>query len=353
MSSCKHTDWLRLWQNGSRAGLEITDRPRRLLGDIRDAENQAPSFLVLIGNRSKQLALTRLRIGNARLCSRRGHGDFHLFLSSAREFKDRTLVIADGDIPFHHRLPIACRVPRCHEISGSELAPATIQRDVADMADNVLHRSLLPFADVVLLFTQDVGGIESSMRRVNTWLRKGAAACSPAAPRLVLVVAKEEQSHALSAIKESMHMMDSRPSCFADISVLCMPDGAARPTRQSCGAVANWDIFRHKLFTSLELSRQSRERSALLFSARHFADLLQYGASGIAESPWVTLDFVKASRRHNEVSPRLTAHLLTLIKQFSSRERVKAIVVPLVASSFVLDQYPPGMHGRFAAVLLV
>ncbi|PWI65014.1 hypothetical protein PCL_08373 [Purpureocillium lilacinum] len=344
MSSCKHTDWLRLWQNGSRAGLEITDRPRRLLGDIKNADNQAPSFLVLIGNRSKQVAMTRLRIGNARLCSRRGHADFHLFLSSAREFKDKPLVIADGDIPLHHRLPIACRTPRCHEITASELAPAAIRGDVADMADNVLHRSLLPIADVVLLFTQDLGGVEFSMRRVNAWLKKGAASCSRAQPRLVLVVAKEEQSHALLAIRDSMRKMDLRATCFEDISVLCMPDGAARCTRQNSGPVANWEILRHKLFTSLELSRQTRKRSALLFSARHFADLLQYGAFCITDSPWTPFDFVKASRRHNGVSPQLAAHLLTLIRQFSSREKVKAVVVPLVASSFVLDQYPPEMH---------
>lgn len=346
MGSCKHTDWIRLWKNGERTGLDITDKPRRLLDDIEQVDNRTPSFLVLLGNHSKRVALTRLRIGNARLCSRRGNGDYHLFLSSAKDYKDKPLLIADGDIPSHHRLPTASRTSRCHEVAALEGASDVILGNVKDKADALLHRSLVPFADVIILFTQDVGGLDAAMHHVRAWQNKGAASSSGGHPRLILVVKGEDQGRALLAVRESMHEENTSTSCFEDVCVLCMPDGASRATRRGERPAANWDVFRHTLFTSLELSRQTRKRSGLLFSARHFVELLQQGAARAIAASWVPFDYVKASRMYNKVPQTLAGHLATFIKLFDSREKIKDVAIPLIASSFVLDHYPPGMHGR-------
>lgn len=347
MALCKHTEWLRLWSKGDRIGLEVTDRPHRLLEDIRDPDGLSPCFLVLIGNQSKRLALTRLRIGNARLCNKRGHGDVHLFVSSARGYKDKPVIIADGDIPVHNRLPTSCRAPRCHETVGENFPSENIAKRAVEVADDVFHRSLFPFADVICIFAQDIGGVESSVRRLTAWWEKGQASSSPIRPRVLLVVNKEEEKGTRIALKEALRAREGTAvtDCLGDISILCLPERSSRTTKRKSGTTATWDIFRHKIFTSLELARKSRQRSNFLFSARHFTQVLQYGADRTTRVLWEPFNFIKASRTHNKIASDLASHIANFVELFRTAAAVKKVAVPLIASSFILDQYPPGMHG--------
>lgn len=347
MTSCKHTDWLRLWKKSDNVGLEITDRPRRLLEDMRNPDQVSPFLLVLLGNQSKRLALTKLRIGNARLCSRRGHGETHLFISSARGYEEKPIIVADGDIPVHNRLPSSCRNPSCHEILTRTLPRELSDKGAVEAADEVFHRSLMTLADVICIFCEDVGGMESSIKRFNAWLDKGQASISPLRPRLLLVVEKDKEKRARQTLKETLRTRHTQgtASYSEDVSILVLPEKSSRATRRNEISTVTWDMFRQKLFTSLELSRQSRRRLNFLFSARHFVEFLQYGAHRIVKTPWGPFDFIQASRKYNKIAPDLATHIINFVGLFDSKDEVRNIAIPLLASSFILDHYTPGMHG--------
>lgn len=56
------------------------------------------------------------------------------------------------------------------------------------------------------------------------------------------------------------------------------------------------------------------------------------------------LNFVRGSRVHNPVATDLSRHLATLIRAATSAGELIGFVAPVIASSLLLDNYPPGAH---------
>ncbi|KAJ9413038.1 hypothetical protein FOXG_14055 [Fusarium oxysporum f. sp. lycopersici 4287] len=55
-------------------------------------------------------------------------------------------------------------------------------------------------------------------------------------------------------------------------------------------------------------------------------------------------DFIQASRLINPVADGLSWHLINFMKEFKTPREFRNHAVPLIASSFILDHFPPGMH---------
>ncbi|KAI1856697.1 uncharacterized protein JN550_013691 [Neoarthrinium moseri] len=56
------------------------------------------------------------------------------------------------------------------------------------------------------------------------------------------------------------------------------------------------------------------------------------------------LDLVRMSRMMNPVSPDLSSYLNAFLQEVKSSEDVEVFAIPMIISSFILDQYPPNMH---------
>ncbi|EXA29248.1 hypothetical protein FOVG_19237 [Fusarium oxysporum f. sp. pisi HDV247] len=96
MSRCRHTCWLKPWSLGIETGLEVTDRPQRLLKEFENPDAESAGLLVLIGNQSKQAAFKKLSFQTGRIRARAG-GEIHLLVSSLKENRRKRIVIADTD----------------------------------------------------------------------------------------------------------------------------------------------------------------------------------------------------------------------------------------------------------------
>ncbi|KAK2036226.1 FabD/lysophospholipase-like protein [Colletotrichum somersetense] len=93
-----------------------------------------------------------------------------------------------------------------------------------------------------------------------------------------------------------------------------------------------------------ETKRIERRLAGSLFSANHLAAFLRYAVdkqAGVVASP---LNFLAVSRIDNPVASDLETHLAGFLRGFRSLELLRAFAVPVIASSFLLDHYPPGMH---------
>ncbi|KAI9765987.1 MAG: hypothetical protein M1840_006994 [Geoglossum simile] len=99
------------------------------------------------------------------------------------------------------------------------------------------------------------------------------------------------------------------------------------------------------LMNASDQVRMSRVDARTLFSATHFAAFFKLACDHFARYSKEPFDFVKSSRLRNPVSPDLAEHLSNFLKSNikSSRELMR-FAVPMIASSFLLDNYPPDMH---------
>ncbi|KID94906.1 patatin-like phospholipase, partial [Metarhizium majus ARSEF 297] len=184
---CSHTSWLRLSDKNHEISLQVSDRPKRLLAAVASKRSKSSSLVLLIGNHQKAEAIRKLGIAYRSESGQRGHADIHLFIAPKDRFSSPTIV-ADGDLPIHNRAQSRSPPSRCHEMTHSSLSSSDGGRQkTSQHAEMVYHRLLLPFADVVCLFLDDLGGVNLAARKLAAWLNYGRASSGSVLPWLLLV----------------------------------------------------------------------------------------------------------------------------------------------------------------------
>lgn len=351
MSLCKHTGWLRLRRKGPEAILEISDRPLRLLKEIQDPSTSV-GVVLLIGGLDKSVALTNLAVRSGDSKSRRSHGEIHLLLSSLSDDAGRQVIIADGDVPTHNRLPTICKPPSCHEIIEEPFSEIKPRGKIVDVADDIYHRVLAPHVDVVCLFVADIGGIEHALQRLAAWLSKGPSSTSPVCPQFVLVVDNRERQELQVALHEMAcnEMTTAAREITEHVRVVTLPNNRST-ARHSNKCLGQGKSLQRELLNCLKASHEVRKRSGYLFSARHIARFLCAGAVGATVVPWEPVDFIATSQEYNNASSALATstlvtHLRNFLEQMSTRDTIEKFAIPVISSSFILNQYSPDSHGK-------
>ncbi|KAK2037082.1 hypothetical protein LZ31DRAFT_547133 [Colletotrichum somersetense] len=338
MTRCKHTGWLRVATKDQAHVLESSDRAQRLLDSLPRPDSQYPSTLVLIGNATKRVVMQRLGVDMTGPNMTRGHGEIHLSLAPVGASGARPTLIADTDIP----------PPRPLLIPHGEVTPPT----AVESGDHVYHRMLLPFADAVCFFADDVGGVEVVAQRLASWLDLGAPSTSSVRPWLVVVTNGGEENSTrnrlLQAVRRrtSVHVSER----FHGVRIISLADTAPKSLRRHLHSL-RWDILSNELSYMTETKRVERVLASCLFSAIHLACLLRHAAEHVGHVGHVgdagalpPLDFLAVSRLDNPVAADLQAHLARFLTHCDAVDDLKRFAVPVIASSFILDHYPPGMH---------
>ncbi|KAF4486799.1 Calcium-independent phospholipase A2-gamma [Colletotrichum fructicola Nara gc5] len=348
MTGCKHTGWLRGAAKDHAYTVECSDRAQRLLDSLPCPDGQYPSALVLIGNATKRVAMQRLGVTITRPNTTRGHGEIHLSLAPVGASGARPTLVADADVPPHRRLGRPKQSTLCHELVARPLAISHRQDrppTAVEVGDHVYNRMLLPFADAVCFFADDVGGVEAVARRLGSWLDLGAPSTSSVRPWLVVVTnggdENRTRSQLLQAVRKRTHAHVSER--FHGVRIISLADATPTSTRRQLHSL-RWDILSNELSYMAETKRVERVLGSCLFSATHLAGLLRHAAEHIGDAGAPPLDFLAVSRLDSPVAPDLPAHLARFLTHCDSVDDLKRFAVPVIASSFVLDQYPPGMH---------
>ncbi|KAI9146754.1 Vegetative incompatibility protein [Paramyrothecium foliicola] len=336
---------LQLFNNTATYRLSFTPDSSHLSTDagILMLENAPVGFLSLIGNQTKSVVLSQLGV-RCEGSLRRRHGELHLHL--ALNPLNKPLIIADGDLPAHSRLPRVSKPYRCHEVSERRFMNETDDtvESAINLADTVHHRILLPFVDVQCLFVADIGGVDTTVRRLATWaavpVRSTAADIRPV---LVLVVTRgqvKKMKAALNALPEFDKRTSALGKHFRQVRIIVF--NPTRRTNRKNGKQQR--VLRRALIQSMNSVHRDRNQLGLLFSAFHTAHLLQAAAERAVASPWTPLNFIATARKHNSVAVDMDAHLMNFLEQFRDNDSLQRLAIPLVASAILLDQYPPGMH---------
>lgn len=350
MDLCKHTGWLRLSTRERGHVLEVSDRAQRLLDSLPSPERQFPSMIILIGNGTKRLTMQHLGVEITRPNTIRGHGEVHLSISPATQTGERPLLIADSDVPPHSRLGRPRKSPLCHEITARPIPQPSddaAASKVEHAADRIYSRLLVPFADVVCVFANDLGGLNSVARRVTAWLDLGRSSNVTVCPWLVIVIDDGEETVVRQAFTDMLREKTSIgvSEVFQGVRIVSLKQMSPKTMRRSLPPV-RWDILCNELSYMAETKRIERRLASSLWSATHLAAFLRHAADEQTDEAAGPLSFLAVSRTDNPVAPDLEAHLADFLRSFHSLKHLKEFAIPVIASSFLLDQYPPGMHRK-------
>ena len=354
MKRCNHSHWLSLGTHGNETFLLESDRLQTLTHHLQDPDTQQPSLFVLIGNASKSVALRELfGTKKARKFRNKRHaGEIHLHLEPSSIFHTRPILIADGDLPQQSLRAKAPAAERCHETMRRVFSD---QRTTLDRTtDSIYSRLLLPFADVFCFFSADLGGFRQIARHMAAWLEKGQSSTLPRSthPRVIIVTEKmspgaQREKEARKAFlwlltEETTRELSGQ---ISDIHVIALlPDHKISPK-------ARYRRLKECLLNRSDEVRRNREDAQTLFSATHFAALFRYACDHFSQSSEDPFDFIKASRMQNPVAEDLAEHLSIFLTHMKSANELTEFAVPVIASSILLDNYPPDTHSRHQSSL--
>jgi hypothetical protein len=354
MRRCDHSHWLSFDTYGNNTYLLESDRLQTLTHQIQDPDTQQPSLFVLIGNGSKSQALRELfGIKKGRqFRSKRNAGEIHLYLDPSTIFHSRPILLADSDLPQQNlrgRVPTA---DKCHETIRRILPRVRggLSHNAPDgSTDTIYSHLLLPFADVFCFFSADVGGFRQIARHVAGWLEKAQPSTLPrnTYPRVVIVTEKippgtQREKEARKAFLWLLREETSRDLSerISDIQVVALlPDRRVSPK-------ARYRRLKERLLNGSDEVRSNREGDRTLFSATHFTALFRYACDHFSQASEEPFDFIKASRKQNPIAKDLAEHLSIFLKHMKSAKELTEFAAPIIASSILLDNYPPDTHSK-------
>lgn len=354
MKRCDHSLWLSLCTHGNETALLESDRLRTLTNQIPDPDAQQPSLFVLIGNTSKSLALRDLfGVKKARnFRGKRTAGEIHLHIDPAGIFHSRPIFLANGDLTGQSLRSKAPAADDCHDTTRRAL-PRSVAGlpsvSLDEVTDSIYSRLLFPFTDVFCFFSADLGGFRQIARHIAAWLDTSQSSTLPKStyPRVIVVTEKmppgaQREKEARKAFLWLLREETTKDPFerISDIDIIAIfPNG-------KMSGEARHRRLKECLLNASDQVRKNREDSLTLFTATHFAAFFGYACGHFSETPSKPFDFIMTSRKQNSVAPDLAEHLSNFLKHIKSPKQLTEFAVPMIASSILLDNYPPDCHSK-------
>lgn len=341
---CDHTAWVRLVRDRNEFALQVTDRPRRLMAQLRGSlASEAAELVFMLGHSRKLAALRDL----AAAPSPAGRGGVNLVAGSLKDPTgqdqvNRPLLIVETNVLLQNNVPKGPTQARCHEMIRHRLPQAAQAAGAKKAVDWAINRLILPFAGVVCIFINDLGGICSVAERLASWLAYERPSEGTVLPWLLLVDegcrdrSEEDTIDEIHALIKD-HGESSLWTRFAGVSVANLgTTGRVRERPQ-------WQDFRAELSSIVNRVQEDRRRADHLFSIETLCRLMEHASRSV---PTLTapFDLLSATRARRPVSPYLEAGVADFLSQVDSAEMLESFAIPVVASSILFDHYTRNMH---------
>ncbi|KIW86673.1 uncharacterized protein Z519_12728 [Cladophialophora bantiana CBS 173.52] len=347
MKLSNHSQWLSISKQGFETALLESNRLRSLLRSVADPDEVEPSLYVFIGARTKSIALEKaFGIRRRKIFkSKQYAGDVDLHMASSSEQSTRPLLVADASLNTrgfrYHTTGHGCQEINRWPLRNSE----SYSPDGLEQA--LLSRLLLPFTDVICFFASDLGGFPTIARHLAGWLRSKTVSTAPplTKPTVMIVTDKmpttaqreqEAKKAFLWLLKEQS--ADNLFDLISDLDVV-----AIHPPR-TFGPSPNWNRLKGRLLRASNRARKHRVESHTLYSMTHLVAFIEAACKHFSESATEPFNFIQASRLRNPAALDLKKHLANLFGHCATPEDVISFAAPVIASSFLLDSYPPDCH---------
>jgi len=214
---------------------------------------------------------------------------------------------------------------------------------------NFVHaRILCLFIDVLFVFADDLASFEEAVQLLASWAAigdNGPTYFKKARPRVVIVTSHAEHGPSstldildIEDIQQGLHKKSLR-DFFSTIKVLYL-------TVEQKSPMARFRRLKGLLRRELDEMLVVRRDLGCLYSAVHLGSFFRLAVGHIVATPNQPFDFVLASRRDNKVQADLEQHLSRFLQLGLKNNAVQESLVIMIASTIILDAYPPKMHGK-------
>lgn len=334
--------WL---QPAERHGGAYVHHSRRLV-QIRDQlaspQTQFPSLIVFLGNRKKDVALRALFPDNT-LSQRQPY--IQLDVDSRTTFADHPLLFShcDAKLEFHK----ADRIPRNYE----EIPLRWPLIDLHHASDIILSRAMFMFTDVICIFADDLGGLDAVRNMLTRWAMVGRNASSLEYRPRVLIVMETDHKH---PTYETLDEMDFFFMLAQDRNVteVFVTPSLHRLPGQALSDIAQHCSLKNDLLKLTDISRRDRKEEGYLFSVMHMAFFFQTALDHVCRAPQAPFDFVRGARAGIEVGQSHRFHLRDFLVVTRDRGWKLEDQASHIASTLLIDAYPPGSHCKSRLILV-
>lgn len=343
MNACNH---IGLFQVSGKDSFQIDYgfRAQHILQEMTDAETQRPSMIFFIGAKFKDAALRELFPNNN---IRRGNrnGIVNIRLDSATISSDLPLLFADGDP--QSPIPQHVGTTTCHEHSTLSV---TWQSKNNALLPILYARLMAPFTDVICIFADDFNGLHDVASFLVRWIRLGSPTTLPIVvrPRVVIVVNEEESAATYDVLemellrcKLEQESVAVRAEVFSSISIMHLAGDHVSP-------LARYRRLKEVLMREVEEARNGRIEQRVHFSAVHFSAFFPLAIDHVAHSVLEPFDHIARTRQGNPVGEDYVNHVTNFISLGNDHFVSWNNLTSFLASSILMDAYPPRMHSKSA-----
>ncbi|KAL4925804.1 patatin-like phospholipase family protein [Aspergillus undulatus] len=337
MAACDHISCLRHVQNSNTGEiiLEDTDRFSQVTRELPNPYSQTPQLVTFIGTKSKDGALKQIFPQNN--IGRRGErGNINLRLETSSVTKNTPLMFIDSS-PF-----VRDAIERSHVLCHETISySASWKADDYAVIDILYARLLFLFSDVVCLFADDFPDLSSLLLRLITWCEIGSAMDLPEIRPRLLIIVSEDTTFGNSWYQElhnGLQTLSTNVSpIFSSIKVFQLAGSYLSP-------LARYQRLRSEIYLHITEVAGIRGKQNLLLSAVHFAALFAGAIQHTAKTIVNKFNFIQASRKDNEVGDDYIDHVHTFLAASKRYKTPYDSVASFLASSIIMDAYPPRMH---------
>jgi hypothetical protein len=319
--------------------LEDTGRFWRAIQELPSPAAQTPQLVLFIGTHAKDTALKHIFPQNN--ISRRGvRGNINLRLDNDSSSHDTPLMFIDSS-PFLKSSNERSHV-LCHETISY---PARWKSGQNRVIDIIYAKLLFPFSDVVCVFADDFSRLEALVQQLMAWVEVGSLMhfLPELRPRLLIVVS-EDGPYAGEKYEELCRELQScLPKLENNFSVIRIFQLAG----QYLSPMARHQRLQSEIRSQTQQMCHIRQHNCMLFSALHMASLFAKAIKWISRNMSEDFNFIIASRMHNELSSDHFEHLRTFLGLAQQYKTEYNSVASLIASSIIMDAYPPRMHRKY------
>ena len=347
MASCRHTDWVEVSCSSRHIRLSDPGRFDRLVRKLECATQQFPQIVLCIGKDDKRKLVTQAILeDNPSRVTRPSHaaspssvGLSSIFSDKSQSEDDHPIFFADcrlqGTIPESRKF-------RCHETKSVHNMWPLEQPDIHDA---VLTRLLLPFSNLVCLFAEDLGGVDSVLDKIEVWSAAKhttdlADFAQQALPR-VCVIASGPLTPSSQIQDEAWRARLGRlnySNHFSSVQILRFDTGDHSDFHEN---------LRFSLVNELDTSRILKDEHRVQFNADHLVDFFSQATLHLAANRGGKFSFIAASRTYRPIPSAFPEQVRALL---CSRAKYRVSfdeVATLIGSCLLLDAYPNSCHGMY------
>lgn len=332
MSRCDHISLLRITEDKEVCLLD-DDWLNRVMQLMINSFAQYSSLQFFIERKAKDLTLFKLFSHNN---VQRDHQDRNCVINLRLDVSfiscNRSILFVDSDslfVIYRNHEAVSCHRTNSYSVFWV----ITLNHSLYD----ILHAWLFfLFTDVICIFADDFKNHRSVTDRLNTWATIEFAFDLLREIRSRVVIVAFDQVKKLRRNKQFWSIVNTR-NFFFSIELLYLPEDYLSP-------LARYHRLKDTLLRQANEIRWLRISKHYLFSAVHMSRLFSQALQHTVDSVNQPFSFIRASREGNEITEDYSDHLLTFFKLGARCEVPYSSLISFVASSILMDAYPPNMH---------